>query len=34
MFCPKCGQQVKGDSTFCQNCGVAISKDRTRDINN
>ncbi len=33
MFCPKCGQQAEGDSIFCQNCGAAISKDRTGDIN-
>jgi uncharacterized membrane protein YvbJ len=33
MFCPKCGQQVEEDSMFCQNCGAALSKDRSRDIN-
>lgn len=31
MFCPKCGKEVSGSTTFCPSCGAQLTKAEAKE---
>lgn len=33
MYCPKCGNQIRDDSKFCEACGNSFTRNATQSVN-